>query len=412
MDNIEDQSYTKDQLFSELKNATNNFTINNDYVIVGYEDEKNYVIEILSEHDYECECEKKGEYFYIKFWKEKVVNESTTSATTLKNNIIEKTKNGSVESGKFELDRPDEADYVMLYLIQNLNYHADKKKKENGDWEVSFWKKEDAEEFQVKNFLNESFNCQCSNCKSKYSQLPLGKYGIIICSQCGGKEIKPLPKDGTIVECPSCKNNYLLSQSKLKYDVPVCDSCGDQLITKADSTYMQCDSCGKFINIRKNRKCPICGGSPITEGYSKYGHSWEERNGMIHIYEDGKLIDKFPSMEAADEAGWDLDNLRESRDPFDHHDPEYSEKEAADTIAYEFDRAKNLKYDNSIDEKENKGLREYYDEYGDWVPDVKKPKSIKGSDFEEFCDYYMTKYDFECRAKYADFSEKNGMVEV
>lgn len=52
----------------------------------------------------------------------------------------------------------------------------------------------------------------------------------------------------------------------------------------------------------------------FNEGYSKEGYSWDEINGMIHIYEDGKLIDKYPDMESAEEAGWDLDMLNESLD--------------------------------------------------------------------------------------------------
>lgn len=52
----------------------------------------------------------------------------------------------------------------------------------------------------------------------------------------------------------------------------------------------------------------------LDEGYSKQGYSWDEVNGMIHIYEDGKLIDKYPDMESAEEAGWDLNELNESLD--------------------------------------------------------------------------------------------------
>lgn len=51
--------------------------------------------------------------------------------------------------------------------------------------------------------------------------------------------------------------------------------------------------------------------SQFNEGYSKEGYSWDEVNGMIHIYENGKLIDKFPDMESAEEAGWDLEGLVE-----------------------------------------------------------------------------------------------------
>ena len=52
----------------------------------------------------------------------------------------------------------------------------------------------------------------------------------------------------------------------------------------------------------------------FNEGYSTSGYSWDEINGMIHIYEDGKLIDKYPDMESAEEAGWDLNELNESSD--------------------------------------------------------------------------------------------------
>ena len=52
----------------------------------------------------------------------------------------------------------------------------------------------------------------------------------------------------------------------------------------------------------------------FNEGYSKEGYSWDEINGMIHIYEDGKLIDKYPDMESAEDAGWDLEMLNESLD--------------------------------------------------------------------------------------------------
>ena len=114
------------------------------------------------------------------------------------------------------------------------------------------------------------FNCQCNSCNIKYPKLPLGKYGLIVCSQCGGKDIAPLPQNGSIVECPSCKNSYVLSQAKLRYNVPICNTCGDQLITKDDNVYKKCDHCGKFINIQKDKKCQVCGGEPILEGYSKY----------------------------------------------------------------------------------------------------------------------------------------------
>jgi hypothetical protein len=50
---------------------------------------------------------------------------------------------------------------------------------------------------------------------------------------------------------------------------------------------------------------------------------------------------------------WDfLDEDAGPRDPFDHHDPDYDEDEAADFIANEIDRTHDERYDNAIDSLE------------------------------------------------------------
>lgn len=49
----------------------------------------------------------------------------------------------------------------------------------------------------------------------------------------------------------------------------------------------------------------------LSEGYSRKGFSWEERNGEIKIFLDGEYHQTFPSKEAAMDAGWDLDTMNE-----------------------------------------------------------------------------------------------------
>jgi hypothetical protein len=49
----------------------------------------------------------------------------------------------------------------------------------------------------------------------------------------------------------------------------------------------------------------------LSEGYSRKGFSWEERNGEIKIFLDGKYHQTFPSKESAIDAGWDLDSMNE-----------------------------------------------------------------------------------------------------
>ena len=44
---------------------------------------------------------------------------------------------------------------------------------------------------------------------------------------------------------------------------------------------------------------------------------------------------------------WDF--LDEARDPFDHHDPDYSDDSANDALAYAIDRAKDKRYDDALD---------------------------------------------------------------
>lgn len=51
----------------------------------------------------------------------------------------------------------------------------------------------------------------------------------------------------------------------------------------------------------------------LDEGWRKNGWSWRRtRNDMIHIYQDGKCIAKFPDADSAKEAGYDIDSIKEN----------------------------------------------------------------------------------------------------
>jgi hypothetical protein len=69
-------------------------------------------------------------------------------------------------------------------------------------------------------------------------------------------------------------------------------------------------------------------------------------------YDEDEAADYMADLiDGAKDAKYDdaIDSLDESRDPFDHHDPDYDEGEAADRLADLSDKAHDERYDDAID---------------------------------------------------------------
>ena len=268
---MEDQVYTKNQLFSELKEVTNNFTTSEDTIRVGYEDEKDHIIEILSENNYEFNVDKDGEWFEIKFWKEKI-----------KENM-----------------RLQERwhHWYRLYIVLGDT--------EDDDYEEPIG----ADEFE---------------------NIPEEYYDVNSESEAIDKA-KKLHK--------FIEENNLKDLEDFKY-VQVVEIMDDE--ERGSETEVIYETYEE---------------SSMNEGYSREGYSWDEINGMIHIYEDGKLIDKYPDMESAEEAGWDLEVLNESLDQMREKALKMKEDSTAFAILYGYkvkDKEVELEPEEYSTEKEYK----------------------------------------------------------
>lgn len=121
---MEDIPYTKKQLFDELKNLTYNFSTKKDYVIVGYEEEKNLILEILSEQGYNYDTnEEENNDWYIYFWKENL-NEGYSKygfSYEERNDMIYIYSDGEKIAEFPDKEAAEEAGYDLSSLKENMN---------------------------------------------------------------------------------------------------------------------------------------------------------------------------------------------------------------------------------------------------------------------------------------------------
>ena len=71
-DSDDDGPYSYEETEAELQSLTNNWTRSKDTLKCGYDEEKNFGMEILSKHGYECEAEKYGAWWEVTYWKEDI----------------------------------------------------------------------------------------------------------------------------------------------------------------------------------------------------------------------------------------------------------------------------------------------------------------------------------------------------
>lgn len=92
-ESIEDAAYSYDEVLNELERITHNFTDTSSEVKCGFEIEKDYGVEILSEHYRNVESKCIGEWFHIIFSDKKELEESLNAN---KEDIINRFMQGEV----------------------------------------------------------------------------------------------------------------------------------------------------------------------------------------------------------------------------------------------------------------------------------------------------------------------------
>lgn len=73
----DDEPYSREQVFEELKRITHDFSDASGEVKCGFEVEKDYGVEILSEYYANVDVTRGGNWYYIEFAKENILNEDT-----------------------------------------------------------------------------------------------------------------------------------------------------------------------------------------------------------------------------------------------------------------------------------------------------------------------------------------------
>lgn len=69
-DEDDDEPYSYEETEAELQSLTQNWTREKDQLKCGYDEEKNYGVEILSKHGYECNADKQGGWWIVDYWKD------------------------------------------------------------------------------------------------------------------------------------------------------------------------------------------------------------------------------------------------------------------------------------------------------------------------------------------------------
>ena len=69
-DSDDNGPYSYKETEAELQSLTQNWTIEKDQLKCGYDEEKNYGMEILSKHGYECKADRQGGWWIVDYWKE------------------------------------------------------------------------------------------------------------------------------------------------------------------------------------------------------------------------------------------------------------------------------------------------------------------------------------------------------
>jgi hypothetical protein len=136
----------------------------------------------------------------------------------------------------------------------------------------------------------------------------------------------------------------LVEEMEENEDEVECSLC-NELTAKVDCHYDEdegyiCPNC-----LENSVKCSWCG---MYFDRSECRH--EVDMGWLCSRCEAAIKSRGETLTFRENDYWDfLDEGVLDRDPFDHHDPDYDEDEAADLIAYEIDRASNSRYDDAID---------------------------------------------------------------
>ena len=71
-DSDDDRPYSYEETEAELQSLTQNWTREKDQLKCGYDEEKNYGMEILSKHGYECNADRQGGWWIVDYWKQPI----------------------------------------------------------------------------------------------------------------------------------------------------------------------------------------------------------------------------------------------------------------------------------------------------------------------------------------------------
>jgi hypothetical protein len=190
-------------------------------------------------------------------------------------------------------------------------------------------------------------------------------------------------------DCPNNPKNTVYNGKTLKELVEEMEENEDEVECTWCNDLFPKDMCKKEVNL--GWLCSRCADGIMSRGETL---TFRENNYWDFLDEDAGPRDPFDHHdpeydedEAADymadliyrakDAKYDdaIDSLDESRDPFDHHDIDYDDEASADYLSYLSDKAQDEKYDDAIDSLDegynpSEEVELYYDDltitvYGD-----------------------------------------------
>jgi hypothetical protein len=191
-------------------------------------------------------------------------------------------------------------------------------------------------------------------------------------------------------DCPNNPKNTVYNGKTLKELVEEMEENEDEVECTWCNDLFPKDLCKKEVNL--GWLCSRCADGIMSRGETltfKENNYWDfldedagPRDPFDHHdpeYDEDEAADYMADLiDGAKDAKYDeaIDSLDESRDPFDHHDPDYDEDEVADIMADQIDRALDSRYDNAIDslDEEFDGNNKVDLEYMDLTVTVYGPK--------------------------------------
>jgi hypothetical protein len=135
------------------------------------------------------------------------------------------------------------------------------------------------------------------------------------------------------VECTWCNDLFPKDMCKKEVNLGwLCSRCADGIMSRGETLTFRENNYWDFLDEDAGPRDP----------FDHHDQDYDEDEAADYMAD---LIDR------AKDAKYDdaIDSLDESRDPFDHHDIDYDDEASADYLSYLSDKAQDEKYDDAID---------------------------------------------------------------